>query len=277
MNKKLCFCLFIAFGFTQLTARAGTKEEIMRLQSDVLTMQNQIREFEKSFNEKLDGMKSLVVQLNDEAASSGVTLKRIASVLETQASGNRSSDQAVLQEIRALAIKIDDSATRISALAQQVNELKVQYQSLEKQAASAAPSPEDMYNQAMRDFVQGSFDLSIQEFTTYVTNYPGGDKAAAALCYIGEAYRSLKQLPQAVSAFTRVINEYSDTDSVARALFKRALVEIAMDEKENAAADLKAVVDKFPDTPEAAQAKAELQRIGVKPAKSTKAPTRRSR
>jgi tol-pal system protein YbgF len=280
MNRRLCFCLLLTFGFAQLAALAGTKEEMMRLQNDILTLQNQIREFEKIFGEKMDGLKSLVVQLQDEVANSGVTLRQVAGILDKQASGVRSADQTVLQEIRALSTKMDESATRISALAQQVNELKVQYKSLEQQETTAAKqSPDDLYNQAMRDFVQENFDLTIQEFTDYASNYPGGEKAASALYYVGEAYRRQKLQPQAAAAFTRVINEYPGTGSVASALFKRALTELDMQDKEKAIADFKALVEKYPDTSEAAQAKAELQKIEVKPAPKPvkKAPARKAR
>ena len=182
MNRKPCFCLLIAFLAALPSLQAGTKEEIMRLQSDVLTLQNQIREAEKTFSERIDGLKSLVVQLNDAVGTSSATLNKITALLEGQSSGVRSVDQSVLQEIRNLSAKMDDSATRISALAQQLSELKVQYKALsQEESQPATPSPDAMYSQAMRDFVQGNFDLAIQEFTAYVNSYPGGDKAAAAL------------------------------------------------------------------------------------------------
>jgi tol-pal system protein YbgF len=278
MKPKYCFCLLIVFLAALPSARAGTKEEVVRLQSDVLQLQNQIREFEKTFSEKMDGLKSLVVQLNDAVASTDVALKQISSILQNQASGVRSADQSVLQEIRALSLKIDDSATSISALAQQLNDLKVQYNTLNQQEASAASlSPDAMYSQAMRDFVQGNFDMAIEEFTAYIGKYPGGDKAAAALCNIGEAYHSQKQLPQAISAFTRVINDYPNTDSVASALYKRAMLELEMQEKDNAIADFRSVIEKYADSPEAGMAQSELEKIVPKPPKPSRTVRRKSR
>jgi tol-pal system protein YbgF len=278
MKSKFCFCLLTALLTALPSAQAGTKEELMRLQNDVLALQNQIREFEKTFSEKIDGLKSLVVQLKDEAANSGIVLKQVSAILENQSSGVRSADQAVLQEIQALSTKIDDSATRISALAQQISELKVHYKSLsEAEAPEANLAPDALYNQALRDFLQENYDLAIQGFTAYAGNYPGGDKAAAALLYVGEAYRRQNQLPQAVSALTRVINDYPGTDSIASALYKRALAELAMQEKQNAIADFRAVIEEYPTTSEAAQAKIELQKIGVKPTQPAKPAPRKSR
>ena len=270
MKRKSYFCLLAIFLTAWPLAYAGTKEELVRLQSDVLTLQNQIREFDKTFNERIDGLKSLVIQLNDQVAKSGLTLDRVSAVLENQTSGNRSADQTLIQEVRRLSEKIDDAGTRISALAQQLNELKVQSKSLSESSNRGSNlSPEALYNQAFSDFVQGSFDMAIQGFSGYLTTYPAGDRAADALLYTGEAYSSQNKLPQAIASFTRIINEYPNSEKVPSALYKRAKVELALQEKDNAIADFKNIVERFPATPESDLAKAELDTLGAsKPAKS---------
>jgi TolA-binding protein len=277
MKRIIVFCFLIA-GFIALpSAWAGTKEDLLRLQNDILALQNQVRELDKSFNEKADGIKSLVVQLNDQVAKSNLVLETIRALLETRNAGARSADETLLQEIRKLSTKTDESAMRISALAQQLNDLKVQAKSANQESApGGSQSPEAMYNKAYRDFVQGgsNLDLAIQEFNAYIDTYPGGDKAAAALLNIGDAYLTQNKLSQANNAFTRIINNYADSESVIGALFKRAQVELAMQENQNAINDLKTIVDKYPTTQEAENAKAKLQELGVGAPKQP-APTRR--
>ena len=56
--KPIIFVCLLLMILTATSAWAGTKEEFMRLQSDVLAMQNQMREFEKTFSEKTEGLKS---------------------------------------------------------------------------------------------------------------------------------------------------------------------------------------------------------------------------
>jgi tol-pal system protein YbgF len=268
MKRKPSFFLTIVFLIIVPLAQAGTKEDVMRLQSDVLALQKQIQELDKSYNERMDGLKSLVVQLNDQVAKSNLVLENIRSILTTQNTGMRSADQTVLQEIRALSGKIDDTTTSVSAMAQQLNELKVQSKAMDQDASSKRSlSPESMYNQAFNDFVQGNFDLAIQGFTVYINTYPGGDKAASALLNIGEAYSSQKKLPQAIAVFTRIINEYSQAPAVPTALYKRAKCELDLQKKDDAIADLKNIMDKYANTSEAENAKTELQQLGVlKPA-----------
>jgi tol-pal system protein YbgF len=266
-----------------LAAHAGTKEEIMRLQSDVLAMQNQLREMEKNFGEQLDALKSLVVQLNDQVGKASLLTGRISSTLESQASGGSQTNQAFLQEIHNLSIKLDDASTRISALAQQVADLKVQANPLipnprppiGMDVSGGALSLDAAFNQAYNDLVQGNLDMAIQGFDAFARNYPGSDKADDAQYYIGEAYLNQNKLPQAIAAFTRVLTDYPAGDKLASAQFKRGKAELAQQEKQNAIADFKEVIQKYPDSPEAALAKNELENLGVAAQSPKPAPARR--
>ncbi len=263
-------------------AAAGTKEEIMRLQSDVLAMQNQIRLLEKTVKDQSEGLQNLVAQLNDQMAKANQILTRVASTLDNQAAGDKSSNTALLQEIRNLSAKVDDSSTRISALAQQVADLKVQARPLTQamaaggDAGGGALSPDAVYNQAFNDLVQGNFDLAVGGFTAFLKDFPSNEKADSAQYNIGEAYYNSGKYPQAVGAFSRVINDYPSGVKIASAYFKRAKAELMMREKENAVTDFKTVIEKYPDSAEANLAKQELQNLGVSlPKPGAKPPAKR--
>jgi tol-pal system protein YbgF len=260
------------------SSEAGTKEEVARLQNDVLTLQNQLREFDKTFSEKMEGLKSLVVQLNDQVAKSGVVLSKISTTIENQSSGFRSSDQALLQEIRALSGKIDDASVRISALSQQIADLKVQSRAIaQPSAASAELSPEAIYDRASGDLVRGNYDLAIQGFNAYLKNNGSGVKAAAAQYGIAEALYYQAKMPLAIAAYSRILSDYPDEGLNASALYKRAKAELVVKESENAIADFREIIEKYPTSSEASLAKTELQNLGVrltKPAKTTPRKTR---
>jgi TolA-binding protein len=265
MKGKKYFALLIALMVMLPLARAGTKEDLLRLQADVNALRDQIRELEKTFSFRVDGLKSLLEQLNDQVAESNLVLERVSKTLETQASGATSSDQMLIEEIRNLSQKMDDTATRVSAMAQQLSELKVQSNTFGQTGAfGSSLAPNDLFDQAEEDFVEGNVDLAIQGFTAYLNNYPGGEMAAAALSRIGDAYTHQNMLPQAVTVFTRVINDYPDSDKVAGALWKRANVQLSMEESDNAIEDLKNIVTNFPDSSESDLAKGKLKELGVR-------------
>ncbi|NWG12212.1 MAG: tol-pal system protein YbgF [Acidobacteria bacterium] len=261
------------------TATAGTKEELVRLQNDVLTLQNQMRLFEKTFNEQIQGLRSLVVQLNDQVGTSSQVLGKVAASLETRSEDSRSDSQVILQEIRDLRLKVDDTATGVAALARQISELKIQskaltertYQSAAGDPSTLALSADNIFNEAFNDLVQGNFDMAIEGFGAYIKSFPSSEKADDAQYNIGEAYYNSRRLPQAIAAFTRVIDEYPSGDKVASASFKRGKAELALGERDNAIEDFRTVVEKFPAAPESSLAKAELDSLGVSAARKPRA------
>jgi tol-pal system protein YbgF len=260
------------------TLLAGTKEELVRLQNDVLTLQNQLRLLENSFNEQMQGLKSLVVQLNDQIGVSNKLLGKMAASLEGGTQGQKTDTQAILQEIRNLKVRVDDTATTLSALALQVSEMKVQskamneraYQSASGDPAALSLSADTIFNEAYSDLVQGNFDLAIEGFSAFIKSFPSNEKADDAQYNIGEAYYNSRKLQQAIAAFTRVIDDYPNADKVASAYFKRGTAEVALGENENAIEDFKLIVQKYPAAAEASLAKTELENLGVNLSRQTK-------
>jgi len=277
--RPIIFYCFVGVLFTGLlSAQAGTKEEIMRLQNDVLALQEQIRTLEKSFSEQLDAVKSLVVQLNDQVGQASLMTARISSALENQTSGGNQVNQTLMEEMRGIAARLDEASTRISALAQQVADLRVQANPISSgsgESVNPAFSINEAYDQAYNDLVQGNFEIAVQEFATFVRTYPGSERADDAQYYIGEAYLTQHKLPQAIAAFTKVLTDYPAGDKIASALFKRGKAELAQQEKENAIADFKAIMQKYPSAPEAALAESELKNLGAGTAAPKSTPAKR--
>ena len=285
MKKIIYVCfLIIALGTTS-SVQGGTKEEIVRLQSDVLALQTQIRNLDKTFSDQMGSLKSLVGQLNDQIGKSNVILARISTTLESQADNSKTANQGVLQEVRNLAHKIDDTGTRVSALAQQISEIKVQSAPITQRrfqnSGSGADSPEaaadDIFHEAYNDLVQGNYDLAIQGFNSFATSFPRSEKSDDALYYLGETYYNDNKFPLAIAAFTRVLTEYPTGDKVASALYKRALSELRIQEKETARDDFKAIIQRFPTSPEAGLARTQLESLGAAPVKPKIGPTRPKR
>jgi tol-pal system protein YbgF len=274
MKTKFClFVLFAALVALPATAQAGTKEELIRLQSEVMTLQKQFLEFSENYNERFGGLRSLMEQLNDQIAKSGNTLSRIGVALDSRTEDARNQDGSLRAEIRELSERIEEVYMGISALAQQFNDYKAQ--NTMRAGASSSVSAEAMFNQAMGDYMRGDLEIAIEGFNAYIENYPGGETAARALLAIGDSHTRLVQLKQAVDAFTRVINNYPQSSHVPPALYKRARIEDALQERDSAMADYRDIIERFPTAPEADLAKKELQALesAAKPKSSPKTTT----
>jgi len=280
MKTKICICILITAFVAIPAAQAGTKEELIRLQNEIMVLQKQFLEFNENNNERLDGLRSLIIQLNDQIAKTNNNMSRLDAALNNRTEDARSQETSLLSEIRGLSQKFDDISTGVTVLAQQFNDYKLQ--ATMRPGAASSLSAETMFNQAFRDYAAGDFEMAIEGFTAYVETYPGGETAAKALLYIGESYSSPDQnrLTEAVQAFTRVINDYPQAEVVPPALYKRARIEIALQERENAIADLRDIVERFPNATEADLARADLQLLESllkpKPQAKTTPPARKT-
>ena len=253
-------------------AFGGTKEELIRLQSDVLALQKQIMVFEKTFADQTQSLKSLVGQLNDQVGESNVILTRISEALQSQTNQGHSSNETLVSEIRKLGRQIDEAGTRISALAAQVSEINMQTEELQRRRfksigndpVAMALDADTIFHEAYGDLVQGNLDLAIAGFESYLQHFPKSEKADDAQYYIGSVYYTDNRMAEAVAAFTAVLNNYPKGDKAASATFKRAKAELQMGERDNAIADFRAVIKKHPDSSEASLATNELKSLGVK-------------
>jgi len=260
LTFSLSVFLFLAFS---VSLQAGTKEELMRLQNDVITLQNQFREFERILNENNSGIKSLVEQLNDQVAKANMLLDKVVTSLQQQAESQNSEEDAVAPEIRALSAKLDEMIPILSAISSQVSDLKVQSKPTHQFLPTDGSASDATFNQALNDLIGGESDLAIEGFNAYLKFFPSGDKADSATYYIGEAHYNMKRYPQAMESFTQIIENSADLARVASALYKRGESALAMDLKDSAIADFKQVIQRFPEAPEASLSKAELQSLGV--------------
>lgn len=282
--KRIGYLFIITVLGIASTAQAGVKEELVRLQADVLALQNQMRQLEKSFTERTDAIRSLVVQLNDQVGKTSLALGKISTSLETQSSGDLAAVQTVLKEVRDLAGKMDDANMRISALAQQIVDMKVQtkpisqrtFQNVADNPAQLSSSADQIYSEAFNDLIQGNLDFAIQGFSAFLRNFPTNDKADDAQYNIGEAYYNDGKYAQAAAAFSKVVSDYASGGKVASALFKRAKAEVALLQKDGAIADFRTVAEKYPNEPEASLARAELLKLGIDLSKpAAKAPVKK--
>lgn len=280
--KRFIYPLFICILGVASSTHADQKTELVRLQADVLALQAQIRQLEKTFNERTDGIRSLVVQLNDQVGKSSLALAKITSTLENQSSGDTATLQSILKEVKDLSSRMDDTNTRLSAIAQQVADLKVQTKPIAQRAfqnqpdsPDAALSPDQVFSEAYNDLIQGNFDIAIMGFNAFLSNFPTNEKADDAQYNIGEAFYNAKKYSESVAAFTKVINDYSTGDKVASALFKRGQAEMELRQKDAAVTDYRAVIAKYPASPEANLAKAELTKMGIDPARTTTKPIKK--
>jgi tol-pal system protein YbgF len=145
--------------------------------------------------------------------------------------------------------------------------------------AAAAPdaamppiSADTLYQNALRDYSAGKYDLSDQEFSDYIKFFPMNDLASNSQFYLGEISYQQGDYKGAIAAYDVVISSYPKSFKQAAALLKKGLAEVEIGLKASATRDLREVVHRYPGTDEARRAEAKLREIGT--AAPARAPVR---
>ncbi|HEY0704088.1 MAG TPA: tol-pal system protein YbgF [Candidatus Acidoferrales bacterium] len=150
-------------------------------------------------------------------------------------------------------------------------------------ASAPAPTPtrglagmpgiasDTLYQNALRDFTTGKYDLARQEFSDYVKNFGSTDLASNAQFYLGEISYAQGDYKDAVGQYNNVLNNYPQSYKLAASLLKKGMAELELGMKATGARDLKEVVRRFPGSDESRRASAKLKELGI-PTTSRSAP-----
>ncbi len=261
---------------------AGTKEEIIRLQSDVVAVQNQIRLLQKSIDENGGITKTLLNQLLDMITKTQQQVNDIKSSQDDQARSRDENIEDVVNEIRNLAAKVEDLSVKLATVTKKVDATQQALQDM----VSRRPSPETgpdgkplplppdkLYSLAYNDYIQGNYELAIQGFLDFLALYKDSELADNAQYYIGDCYFNQGNYEDAIKAFAQVSTLFSKGDKAPAALLKSGLAYLNMKDNQSAVNQFQEVINKYPDSPEANIATQQLQILGVEPpAKSRRNP-----
>jgi tol-pal system protein YbgF len=262
---------------------AGTKEEIIRLQKDVLSLQAQLRELQRSTDESSTAFRSQLEQLSALAAKTNSLLQGMRDFVEASQNAQKSSISELAAELKTMNARMDETHNQIGSLAEQYAETRMQVEALKNPPrlllASGDPSqpvsPDQVYLAAYNDYMQGNYEVAIQGFLAYLAHYRESELGDNAQFYIGECYLSQKKLQEAILSFDQVTNLYPKGDKVAAAYLKKGLCLMELQKNEEAVLQFKHIVITFPQSPEMHIARQQLELLGINVDELTKKTTRK--
>jgi tol-pal system protein YbgF len=124
-------------------------------------------------------------------------------------------------------------------------------------------SSDTLYQNALRDFTTGNYDLARQEFGDYVKQFPSTDLASNAQFYLGEIAYQQGEFKDAIAQYNLVLENYPQSYKQGASLLKKGFAEISLGTKASGIRDLREVVRRFPGTDDARRAQAKLKELGV--------------
>ena len=135
--------------------------------------------------------------------------------------------------------------------------------------ATAAPPADQLYNNALRDYNSGKYDLSSQEFAQYLQYYANTDLAGNAQYYLADIEYREGNFEAAVKDYDKVVEQYPGGTKAAAAQLKKGYALLELGQKDAGVRELNSLIARYPRSIEASQARDRLRRLGVSSGSTT--------
>lgn len=268
----VCLLLLVALpGF-------GASKEIIQLQTMVQQLQNQMALMQQSFDERMGVMRNLIEQSTDNMNKTTVAINELQRALQQQHNDTGARTDQVSGQIQALNDSLDELKQRMTKLSQQLDAIQTAQQNLAAPPAIGsavpgmqAPPPDVLYNNALRDYNSGKYDLASQEFADYLKYYPTTDLAGNAQFYIADLQYRQGNFEQAVQEYDKVLEQFPGGNKTAAAQLKKAFALLELGQRTAGQKELQSLIQRYPKTIEAQQARDRLKELSA--GKSRKRPS----
>src|ERR1700677_1947315 len=271
MKSQLRFTAFALLCLSLTPAWAVNKETI-QLQTQVQQLQEQMTAMQRSFDERMGVMKNLVEQDTDAVNKVANALNGLQTTLQKQQGDSSSHVDQLSGQIQALNDSLDELKARLAKVSKPLEDMQSSQQSTaataaqqqaQQQAMAQAPPPDVLYNNALRDYNGGKYDLATQAFSDYIQFYPNTDLAGNCYFYLGEIQFHQANYQQAAQSYDQVLQNFPTGTKVASAQLKKGLALIELGKQDDGVEELRHVIQRYPRSPEALQARERLRQLKV--------------
>jgi tol-pal system protein YbgF len=268
MTLRRCFMICLVAALWLAAAPAwGVSKEIIQLQTQVDTLQQQMTHMQQSFDERMGVMKNLLDQNTDTINKAAAAMTSLQNTLQKQQSESGSHVEQLSGQIQSLNDTLDELKARLAKVSKQLEDMQSAQQNMTAQQAQqqqqAQVPPDVLYNNALRDYQAGKNDLAVQEFGDYVKNYPNTDLAGNCYFYLADIQYKQGNYQQAVKTYDQVLQNFPDGNKAATAELKKGMALLELGKQDDGVAALRHVVQRYPKSNEALQARERLRKLGV--------------
>src|SRR5271167_1040880 len=270
---QLVAALFIAL-LVAATPALAVNKDLIELQTQVTQLQQQMTQMKQSFDERMGVMKNLLEQNTDAANKVTTAISGLQASINKQQQDRSGQVDQISGQIQALNDTMDELKVRLAKLSKQFEDMQTTQQSMAQQQAQAqqkaqemaqAPSPDVLYNNALRDYNGGKNDLAVQEFNDYIKFYPNTDLAGNAYFYLAEVQFKTGDYAKAVASYDLVLQNFPGGNKAATAQLKKGYALLELGKEDEGTQELKHVIQRYPRSNEATQARERLRKVGPAP------------
>jgi tol-pal system protein YbgF len=286
---KLARILFVLVSCSVLATPAfSVSKEIIQLQTQVQALQDQLAQMRQSFDERMGVMRNLIEQSTDNVNKVSSSVTALTQELQKSHQDSGARNDQLSGQVQALNDSVDELKARMTKISQQLESIQSTQQNINtpapngqpgqtpgpapQGAVNQAPPADVLYNNALRDYNSGNFQIASQEFGDYLKYYQTTDLAGNAQYYIGDiAYRQ-GNFEDAVKAYDTVLEQYPGGNKAAAAQLKKGYALLELGQRQAGVRELNALITRYPKSIEAQQAKDRLRKLGATGTTARKTP-----
>lgn len=281
MNKKIvAFVAVLALTLGPVTPAFAVSKEIIQLQAQVQALADQMQRMQQSFDERMGVMRNLVEQSSDNVNKLAISVDQVQKSLAQQTNDTAGKVDQVSGQVQALHDSIDELKARLARVSKQLDDVQAVQTNLnaappmgQPTAATQAPPPDVLYNNALRDYNAARYDLAAGQFGDYLKFYSNTELAGNAQFYLADIEYRQGNFEQAVKDYDKVIEQYPTGNKGASAQLKKGYALLELGRQTDGVRELNALIQRYPRSQEAAQARDRLKKLG--PTASKPSATRR--
>jgi TolA-binding protein len=250
---------------------------------------------QSTLDQRFGVLQHLVEQTADNANQMTQTVNSLQQKLNQQNEGLSGKVDTASGQVQSLNDSVDELKTRIAKLDKSIQDLQGQLQNIQAPpagtqpgaaptgspeggtapgsaagstnppTASATPAPplRETFQAALRDYNAAKYPVATGEFQDVIHYYPMDDLAGSAQFYLGEiAYRQ-QDYAEAIKNYNAVLESFSGNPKASAAQLHKGFALIQTAKKEAGIHELRLLIQRHPQTPEASQARAKLNALGV--------------
>ncbi|HUR36727.1 MAG TPA: tetratricopeptide repeat protein [Terriglobales bacterium] len=284
MSAKSLFVIVALMLCISLPATAGTKEQLIQLQTQMQALQDQMARMQQSFDERMGVMRNLVEQSTDSVNRLNNSLSSFDKGVRTQITDSGAKADQVSTQVQSLQDSVDELKTRLAKVSKQLEDMQAAQQNMAAPAMAApggtpmsqAPPADVLYNNALRDYNAAKYDLAQQQFVDYMKFYSTTDLAGNAQFYLADILYRQGEFAKAVPEYDKVLEQYPGGNKAAAAQLKKGFALLEIGQRDAGLRELRSLIGRYPRTIEATQARDRLKKLGAAATAAKPSPTRRA-
>ena len=277
------------------------KREIVELQREIAAVQDQVKQLQRTIDEKMASLSTLVQQSIDSSTRGNNSLAALEGgfrerMLEQQknivgpvANLGTKLDQ-MSSEFQGLRESVLDLTDRMNKMQAQMTDLGNSVKTIQSPPAPPPPgasgpgasltpppglSAKQLYDSAMKDRSGGNLDLALAGFEEYLKYFGNTELAPNAQFYIGQIYYDKNDFRNAIPAFDSVLERYQENNKTPDALYMKGMALLKSTQRNAAAQEFQSLVQKYPNAEVTAKARQQLKALGLNPAPAAAKRSRR--